>query len=167
MNNRTLEEIRNNLAGKIYVYLKDENVARRFLKDAEAEGFLFGKKKPTESQPENIIALNRNKQLSYVGTMGRMAFQCNGGDDAKGKFHRIDYYRYVNGYEDFYYEPEGNRTKQVDSFYHGVVDITGDKCEEAAKFFSIEVDSVSNYEEEDNLLNKLSEKYDVVIGCED
>lgn len=36
------------LNGKVYVYLRDEVIARRFLQDAENEGFTFGDgEKPT------------------------------------------------------------------------------------------------------------------------
>ena len=106
MNNkkRTLEELRRSLNGKVYIYLKDTETCKRFLRDAENEGYGFGNIKPTENSTDDIIALEHRKQLSYVGFVGRVAWQCNGGTNASGKFHRIDYDKYVNGDDDFYFK---------------------------------------------------------------
>ena len=38
------------LNGKVYVYLGDEVIARRFLQDAENEGFTFGDGEKANSQ---------------------------------------------------------------------------------------------------------------------
>lgn len=50
-----MSRIKNLLAeneGRIYVYLKDKEVANQFMIDAENEGFTFSDgKKPTESLP--------------------------------------------------------------------------------------------------------------------
>lgn len=165
MSERTLKELRNSLKGKIHIYLKDTKTAMQFLIDAENEGYKIGEKKPTECDTDTFFALG-GSQLSYLNSIGRICFQCNGGAMSKGKYHRIDYYRYVNGYKNYYYKEPKVRIETVKSIYHGKVDITGDKCEEAAKFFSIAKKSVADYESEENLINLLSEKYDVLVGCE-
>lgn len=62
--------------GKIYVYLATEDVGKQFLQDAENEGFTFcDGEKPTKRTPANIMAINRDCTINYVGTVGRIAFQ--------------------------------------------------------------------------------------------
>ena len=100
--NRTLDHLRNTHAGKVYVYLKDEETEKRFYADAEAQGYRFGQLRPSDSPPDDMIALEQDKQLSHVGFVGRIAFQCNGGDCPKGEFHRIDYAAYLRGNKDYY-----------------------------------------------------------------
>lgn len=62
--------------GKIYVYLATEDIGKQFLQDAENEGFTFCDGiKPTARTPANIMAVNRDNTINYVGTVGRIAFQ--------------------------------------------------------------------------------------------
>ena len=64
--------------GKIYVYLATEDVGKQFLQDAENEGFTFCDGiKPTERTPANIIAINRDMTINYVGFVGRIAYQAS------------------------------------------------------------------------------------------
>ena len=100
MSERTLEALRNGSKGKIHIYLRDEKTAVEFLTDAENEGYRFGKIKPTENHISDIIALEKNKQLSYVTFCGRVCFQSGGGRmKDEGLYHRIDYAGYKNGDE--------------------------------------------------------------------
>lgn len=122
---RTLENLRNALSGKIYLYLKDRITERLFAVAAEEEGYRFGTIVPTESPADNLIALDENKQLSHVGFVGRFAFQCNGGNGAKGRFHRIDYAKYVRGDADYYYRKD-----------NGTVNGVSIQCAEAGGRFS-------------------------------
>lgn len=63
-------------SGKIYVYLDNADIAKQFLQDAENEGFTFCDGiKPTARTPANIMAINRDCTINYVGTVGRIAFQ--------------------------------------------------------------------------------------------
>lgn len=100
---RTLNNLRNTLLGKIYVYLKDTETKEKFLADAKAEEYSFGKTELPKIIEDNIISVKKNNQLCHVGYIGRIEFQCNGGDGASGRFHRIDYARYKHGDEDYYY----------------------------------------------------------------
>lgn len=109
--NRTITDLRDSLPGRIYVYLGNEKICQRFLQDAEKEGYLFGQIKPTESGGSNIIALEKRKQLSHVGFVGHMAFQCPSG--VKGEFYRIDYEKYVNGEKDFFFSDD-ELSKEID-----------------------------------------------------
>ena len=90
---RTLENLRKLYHGKIYVHLKDNKTRKAFLSDAKTEGYSFGEFGLPESIEDNIVSLKKNKRLCYVGAIGRIEFQCNGGSGAKGRFHRIDYAR--------------------------------------------------------------------------
>lgn len=100
---RTLDNLRKSLKGKIYLYLKDAETEKQFKEDAQAEGYRFGTISPADSSADNIISLGENKQLSHVGAVGRIAFQCNGGSGANGNFHRIDYRKYIDGENNYIY----------------------------------------------------------------
>lgn len=100
---RTLLELRRNFKGSIYIYCDNKKIGKQFMKDAENEGYIFGKTKPTENGWSNIVALKHSKQLSFVGFGGHMAFQCNGGDNSKGFFHRIDYKKFINNDIDYFF----------------------------------------------------------------
>ena len=103
---RTLENLRNNLKGKIHVYLKDGETMRRFFADADEQGWLFGTNKPSTCTPDSIIALEYDKQLSYLGIAGRICFQTNGGSNPKGTYHRIDYAKYTRVDKNYYFDPD-------------------------------------------------------------
>ncbi len=62
--------------GKIYVYLDSTDICKRFLQDAESEGFAFTDgTKPTQKHISDVIALNRDMTINYVGFVGRVAYQ--------------------------------------------------------------------------------------------
>lgn len=77
---------------RIFLHFKTHELARRFLVDAEAEGFTFGDGvKPTERGADSIFALNDDMTINYVGFVGHMAF--GSGTDKIGdkKLVRIEY----------------------------------------------------------------------------
>ena len=85
----------------MYVYLKDEVIARRFLQDAENEGFTFGDgEKPTARPGNNLYVVNRNWTISHVGWAGHMAFQ-SAKYVGEQELIRVDYERYLLGEENF------------------------------------------------------------------
>lgn len=60
---------------RVYVYLKDEKTAQRFLRDAEAEGFTFcDGAKPTDKHWSDLYAIHPDGTLNYVGTIGRIEY---------------------------------------------------------------------------------------------
>lgn len=62
--------------GRIYVYLANEDIGKRFLQDAEKDEFTFTDgTSPTQKHTSDIIALNSNATINYVGFVGRAAFQ--------------------------------------------------------------------------------------------
>ncbi|MDO4650804.1 MAG: hypothetical protein Q4B26_19380 [Eubacteriales bacterium] len=89
------------LNGKVYVYLKDEVIARRFLQDAENEGFTFGYgEKPTARPGNNLYTVNRDWTISHVGWAGHMAFQ-SAKYVGEQELIRVDYERYLLGEDDY------------------------------------------------------------------
>ena len=89
------------LNGKVYVYLRDEVIARRFLQDAENEGFTFGDgEKPTARPGNNLYVVNRDWTISHVGWTGHMAFQ-SAKYVGEQELIRVDYERYLSEEEDF------------------------------------------------------------------
>lgn len=82
--------------GKIYVYLANEDVGKQFLLDAENEGFTFCDGiKPTARTPANIMAVNRDNTINYVGFVGRIAFQAASNIDNK-PLVKIDYLEIIS-----------------------------------------------------------------------
>lgn len=60
------------------VYIRTETAAQalQLLLQAEAEGFRFGDgKKPTEKEPDDILAFHKDMTVNYVGFVGRIAWQ--------------------------------------------------------------------------------------------
>lgn len=77
--------------GRIYVYLETEDVGKQFLQDAENEGFTFCDGiKPTARTPANIMTVNRDNTINYVGFVGHIAFQAASNIDNK-PLVKIDY----------------------------------------------------------------------------
>ena len=63
------------LNGKVYVYLANDEIGNKFMQQAESEGFTFcDGEKPTERCYAEIMSVNRNLTINYVGSIGRMAF---------------------------------------------------------------------------------------------
>ena len=89
------------LNGKVYVYLKDEVIAKRFLQDAENEGFTFGDgEKPTARPGNNLYVVNRDWTISHVGWAGHMAFQ-SAKYVGEQEMIRVDYEKYLIGGENY------------------------------------------------------------------
>ena len=60
---------------RVYVYLNDEETARRFLRNAEAEGFAFGDGvNPTDRHWSDLYAIHPDGTLNYVGANGHIAY---------------------------------------------------------------------------------------------
>ncbi len=97
---RTVTEL-SKLKGKVYVYLNNQTVEKKFLMDAEAEGFTFGDgERPTQRSGSGLYVVNRDWTISFVGLAGHMAFQSATmvGDQ---ELIRVDYEKYVFGFDDY------------------------------------------------------------------
>ena len=82
---------------KVYIVLKNKAIMFRFISDAEYEGITFGDKvKPTERTPEDIMALQADGTICYLGWAGRMCYH-----NRKQNILRVDYEKYILGEEDY------------------------------------------------------------------
>ena len=71
---KTIKELAS-MGERVYVYLKDEGTARRFLRDAEAEGFAFGDGvNPTDRHWSDLYAIHSDGTLNYVGAIGHIEY---------------------------------------------------------------------------------------------
>lgn len=77
-----------------FVRLKGENVRRRFLQEAEREGFTYSDgTKPTETEGDDIMVVHSDMTISCVGYIGRLAYR-NAKRKGDKKIVRIDYVKY-------------------------------------------------------------------------
>ena len=82
---------------KVYIVLKNKAIMFRFISDAEYEGITFGDKvKPTERTPEDIMALQADGTICYLGWAGRMCYH-----SSKHNILRVDYEKYILGDENY------------------------------------------------------------------
>ena len=87
----TITEL-SHLPGRVYVHLTTSELARQFMQQAEAEGFSFADGiKPTKREAPNIIAVNPDHTINYVGTIGRIAFSSNAKTVGGKPLIRVDY----------------------------------------------------------------------------
>ena len=57
-------------------YLATADIGKRFLQDAENEGFMFRDGvKPTQREADSIFAINDDMTINYVGFVGHVAYQ--------------------------------------------------------------------------------------------
>lgn len=82
--------------GRVYVYLADETIGKQFLEQAEREGSTFSDEvKPTERHWSELMAINHDGTINYVGSNGRIAW--SSGTKAVGteKLIRVDFRKYL------------------------------------------------------------------------
>ena len=90
------------LDGRVYIYLRSCLISRKFLQDAEAEGFTFcDGVLPTNRHESDIFALNKDRTINYVGFCGHVAFQA-AGTVSQQRLIKVDYERFLNGNVDFF-----------------------------------------------------------------
>lgn len=93
---RTIRQLINSKK-KVYIFLKNKAIQARFMSNAEHEGITFGDMvKPTERQADDIMALNADGTICFLGWAGRMCYHY-GGDAAI----RINYEKYIDGADDY------------------------------------------------------------------
>ena len=84
------------LKGRVYVYLANQEIASRFLQDAENEGFIFEDgAKPTSRACDTVMAINHNHTINYVGAVGHIAFGSGTTQIGNEDLIRVDYRQYV------------------------------------------------------------------------
>ena len=86
---KTIKELAS-MGERVYVYLKDEETARGFLCDAEAEGFTFGDGvHPTERHWSDLYVIHPDGTLNFVGTIGRIEYGSGADSCIRIEFKRI------------------------------------------------------------------------------
>ena len=101
MSTRTVKNI-SGMEGRAYVYLSNDEIGNKFMQMAEDEGFTFGDGvKPTERQYAEVMAVNHNATINYVGVNGRMAFGSGAKTIGDEVLIRIDFEKYLSGDESY------------------------------------------------------------------
>ena len=103
MATRTIKNI-SEMEGRAYVYLANNEIGNKFMQMAEDEGFTFGDGvKPTERQYAEVMAVNHNATINYVGANGRMAFGSGAKTIGDERLIRIDFRKYISDTNEYYY----------------------------------------------------------------
>lgn len=102
--NRTLKElVKKN--GRVYVYLKDSETGNQFMQQAESEGFTFTDgTKPIKRCYAEIMAVNRDITINFVGMNGRIAFGSGAKMVGNEELIRVDYKKYISGDRKYIYD---------------------------------------------------------------
>lgn len=101
---RTIEEL-SKKNGRVYVYLANVAIGEHFMQQAEAEGFMFEDgAKPTERCYAEIMAVNGNKTINFVGSIGRIAFGSGAKYVGEKELIRVDFEKYIKGEKDYEYK---------------------------------------------------------------
>lgn len=76
---------------KVYIILNHEEIRKRFMADAEKEGIAFSDGVlPTQRKAEDVMALQKNGTICYLGWAGRICFK-----SMQENVLRIDYEEYI------------------------------------------------------------------------
>lgn len=101
---RTITEL-SKMNGRVYVYLANVAIGEKFLQQAEDEGFNFADgAKPTERCYAEIMAVNGNKTINFVGANGRIAFGSGAKTVGGEQLIRVDFEKYAAGAENYEYK---------------------------------------------------------------
>ena len=88
---KTIREL-SEINGRVYIFLRTPELGRRFLLQAEQEGFTLGDgEKPTARQYAEVMAVNCDITINYVGTNGRIAYGGGAVKIGSEPLIRIDY----------------------------------------------------------------------------
>lgn len=94
---RTIKELISN-EKKVYILLKSKAIQYRFMSDAECEGITYGDNvKPTERPVDDIMALQSNGTICFLGWAGRVCYHYA----IQNNIIRVDYEKYISGDADF------------------------------------------------------------------
>lgn len=91
-----------NPATRVYVWFSTRSTALAFLEQAEREGFTFTDGAlPTTKEPDDILAINDDLTINYLGFAGRVAYK-NVSENNGKLYVRIDYRRYCDCDANYY-----------------------------------------------------------------
>ncbi len=158
---RTIKELRDQTAGKIFIYLCDEQTKADFVKEATVEGYKFGNTAPEHADVGKIVSLDYDGLLHHVGYVGTMAFY-NGGED----IHRVDYKKYIAGEDDYAFKkPEREVVTKNYSFTttRNVI-IIGDNAEKASEYLSAQIRQTDkDHLNITDIVSEAEKMFDVII----
>lgn len=87
---------------RVYIWFSTRDTALAFLEQAESEGFTFADgASPTSKEPDDILVINDDLTINYLGFAGRVAYK-NVSENNGKLYVRIDYRRYCNGEANYY-----------------------------------------------------------------
>lgn len=87
---KNLKEFVKNSAKTVYVRLHSKEIAEKFLRDAEMQGFTFPDgTKPTEHKSDGFFALHHDMTMNYIGAVGRTAWLCSSGNIVKLDYEKF------------------------------------------------------------------------------
>ena len=102
---RTLKAL-SALDARVYVYCPDHRTKQQFIEDAENEYLRYRDGVSLkEREPEDIMALNRDGTVNFVGYVGHLAFRTTTKKVGDKTLLRVDYRKYTAGDKDFIYKP--------------------------------------------------------------
>lgn len=83
---------------KVFIYLANDNLKQKFMQQAEDEGFVYQGQNPTTLQSESVMIIHDDYTLGKLsGFITHMQYH------TCPKEMHIDYARYINGLNDYYY----------------------------------------------------------------
>ena len=87
----------------VFIRFGNEAIGKRFLQDAESEGFLIkGKKPPTKGSPNEVYLLDEDFGIHPISGFVMYMFYNSGVEMNDGKsVVRINYGKYINGDDDY------------------------------------------------------------------
>ncbi len=86
---------------KVYLYLANDVVWNRFIRQAVEEGFQWQDKSDMrEKRPADVVVLMQDKTIHYLGGQsGHMLFR------SEENLFRVNFARYINGGANYIYTP--------------------------------------------------------------
>lgn len=148
---RTLDNLRNSMKGRLYIVCRSTAIGKRFLQDAEEQGYLFGNIKPTAFESIDMVALEHHHRLSHVNYLGHMAA-------GAGAVNCIDYEKYIDGKQNFGYQREGASPIRIRGN-----EIIGARRNEAREWLRDIIPDIETWDEEQQLYDHAEDKFQVII----
>lgn len=94
----------------VFIRFENEAIGKRFLQDAENEGFLInGKMPPTKGSPNEVYKLDKNFCIHPISGFATHMFYYSGVEMNDGKsVVRTNYGKYINGADDYCFKKENS-----------------------------------------------------------
>lgn len=94
MTERTIKKL-SEMDGKVFVYIANAETGKAFVEQARAEGYECG------DQAAEVMAVNKDMTITYVGSVGSMAFHSGAKKIGDDELVRIDFGKYIAGADDY------------------------------------------------------------------